>query len=120
MREEADGYLFARANSLPPFDEATAWKSDIPKGSRVIVFGADRLGVDVVHSILWYQDYKLVSWVDEQSERLGYPVRSLGDFSDMEYDFILIVSRSKEVYEDRKAVLLKSGIDENRIRWQAK
>lgn len=120
LREDADGYLFAKANALPPFDAATAWKADIPKGSRVIVFGADRLGVDVVHSILWYQDYKLVSWVDEQSASLGYPVRSLADLSEAEYDFILIVSRSKGVYEDRKVVLLKSGIDENRIRWQAK
>ena len=120
LSEEADGYLFAKANSLPPFDEATAWKSDIPKGSRVIVFGADRLGVDVVHSILWYQDYKLASWVDEQFEHLGYPIRSVEDLNGMNYDFVLIVSRSKEVYENRKAVLVKSGIDENRIRWQAK
>ena len=120
LGEDADGYLFAKANHLPPFDEATAWKADIPKGSSVVVFGADRLGVDVVHSILWNQDYTLVSWVDEQFEILGYPVKSFKDLSGMEYDFILIVSRSKEVYENRKAFLLKSGVNENRIRWQAK
>ena len=132
--EDADGYLFAKMNGLPPFDEAAAWKRNIKRGSRIVVYGADRLGVDVVHTILWNQDYRLVSWVDDQYEDLGYPVRSpeeLGNrdacgkddvawkaISDSDYDFVLVVSRSKGIFEKRKTRLMDIGIDESRIRWQ--
>ena len=135
----------------------------IPRGSRLVVYGGDRLGVDVVHSILWNQDYKLVSWVDDQYETLGYPVRSPeelrgGDddetfdcglsgsealdigasgsadydseasgieayadrkgIMDTEYDFILIVSRSRNIFEKRRSELLDMGVNEAKIRWQ--
>ena len=35
-----------------------------------------------------------------------------------EYDFVLIVSRSKEIYQRRKRLLINKGIAENKIRWQ--
>ena len=118
LREEADGYLFAKMNGLPPFDEAISWKKRIERGSRLVVYGADRLGVEVVHSILWNQDYKLVSWVDDQFESLGYPVGSPEEIKGEEYDFILVVSRSGDIFERRKNWLIDIGIDESRIRWQ--
>lgn len=138
LKEEADGYLFAKQHQLAPFDEAVSWKTRIPKGSRLVVYGADRLGVDVIHSILWNQDYKLVSWTDEQYESLGFPVTSpeilnerllenmMSEVSNLtqvrlhsfEYDFILIVSRSQEIFDTRKKMLMRMGIAEDKIRWQ--
>ena len=118
LREDADGYLFSKIRRLPPFDETVVWKKRIESGSRLVVYGADRLGVDVVHSILWNQDYKLISWVDDQYESIGYPVRSPEKIKGGGYDFILIVSRSKDIFERRKSFLINIGIDEKRIRWQ--
>ena len=115
---EPEEYLFRKMNGMPPFDEAKAWKNGLPRGSRLVVYGADRLGVDVVHSILWNQDYKLTAWVDEQYESLGYPVQSPDMIKGMEYDYILIVSRSKENYERIRSMLEGRGIVTEKLRWQ--
>ena len=139
LHEKADGYLFAKEHHLSPFNEAIAWKSGIPKGSRLVVYGADRFGVDVIHSILWNQDYKLTAWIDEQYESLGYPLRSPEELYEKSaadtgsviisrtgqerlpesaYDFILIVSGSRKVFERRRMTLINMGVSEDRIRWQ--
>ncbi len=120
LNEEPEGYLFKKLHNLPPFDGAVSWKDSVPKGSRIIVYGADRLGVDVVHSILWYQDYKLVSWVDDQYDILGYPVLSPETVLNKEYDLILIVSGSSEVFRKRSSELINKGIDPGRIKWQGR
>ncbi len=120
LTEEPGEYLFKKLNQMPPFDEAVSWKRDIPKGSRLIVYGADRLGVDIVHSILWNQDYKLLSWVDDQYDSLGYPVASPEVIKDFQFDYILIVSRSEEVFREKLRMLLGKGFEREKIRWQGR
>lgn len=110
-------YLYRKLRKEPPFDRAVAWKKRIPEKSRLILYGADRMGVDVFHSILWDQDYKVVAWVDKQFKELGYPVLSPEVIKENPFDYILVTNASEQIYDSIRSSLIDQGIEEDRIRW---
>ena len=117
MNASAEEYLLRQLKKEPPFDISVAWKKGIPSGSRLILYGADRMGVSVLNAILWDQDYKVIAWVDPQYEALGYPVVSPEVISNSDYDLILVTNISELVFEKVKKELAGKGTDIAKIRW---
>ncbi len=112
-------YLFRKLYKESPFDLSTAWKRKVPQKSRLVLYGADRLGVDVFYSILWNLDYEVAAWVDPQYEKLGYPVMAPQEIKDLEYDFVLVTSTSERVYNKARDLLKTYGADEAKVLWIA-
>lgn len=105
------GYLFKKNMGLPPFDKAVAWKNAVPENSEVAIWGADRLGTDVFYSIFWNRDYRPVIWVDAQYEEMGYPIRNPEELKEVTFDYILIIAKSDEHWNDIVQRLKDIGID---------
>ncbi len=117
MNYPPEEYLIRKLKKEAPFDLSIAWKKRITPGSRLILYGADRLGVGVFYSILWEQDYSVVAWVDQQFEQLGYPVLSPDEIKCLKYDYILITNASALKYKSIKNELTKKGTELDKIKW---
>ena len=110
-------YLVRKLKKKAPFNTSVAWKKNIPEGARLILYGADRMGVDVLHGILWEQDYRVVAWVDPQYKNHGYPIMSPEIIMTLDYDYILITNASESVYEAVKNELDAIGAEPRKIKW---
>ncbi len=117
LNVSSEEYLLRQLKKEPPFDISVAWKKSIPSGSRLILYGADRMGVSVLNAVLWDQDYKVIAWADPQYEALGYPVVSPDVIDNSDYDYILVTNTSELVFEKVRKELIRKGTDTAKIRW---
>lgn len=114
-KEPLEEYLFCRMRKQFPFDETVSWKKTIPSGTRIVLYGADRNGLDVFHTIFWNLDYEVVLWVDEAHEKLGFPISAPEEIADVETDYVLITYLSKPLQEAALSELVKLGIDADKV-----
>lgn len=71
----------------------------IRKGSKVIVYGAGRMGQSVVQALSYSKDYSVVSFCDKNTTlSLGnIPVTSSAKIKDVDYDFLLIAVLNPDI-----------------------
>lgn len=98
---------------VPPF-------SDLECGSRVILYGAGRVGVDYYRHIYRWGLLKLVLWVDKAGleHNKPYPVVSPEKIDDCEYDYIIIAVKQKGLADEIKKELAERGIINEKILWR--
>lgn len=113
----AEEYLFRKLNKKTPFDRAVSWKDRIPKKSRIILYGADRMGVDVFYAIMWERDYAIAAWVDNQYEDMGYPIMPIESIVKCDYDYILVTNVSETVYRKALQDVAGLGIETDKVKW---
>ncbi len=96
---------------LYPFPKAV-------KGSKIIVYGAGRIGYSLMGYLAKSKDYDVVLWVDRNQERCavpGYTISSIDNVFETEYDYIVIAILHADIAEKIKKDLMLKGISEEKI-----
>ena len=90
----------------------------IPLGSRVILYGAGLIGKVFYWQIERSQYCKLVSWVDQDYERLakqGFSVQSPQQIHQMDYDYVVIANGKKKTQKEIETNLIRQGVRKEQI-----
>lgn len=117
INSSPSGFLFRKLKKQKPFDKVVSWKKYIPENSKIALWGADRMGTDVFHNILWERDYKMSIWVDNQFEEIGYPVKSPKKLLNSDFDYVLVCANSKLQWMSIFNILTDMGIKKEKIIW---
>lgn len=99
---------------IPPF-------SDLKGGSRVVLYGAGRVGIDYYRHICRLGVLELILWVDKASQKYQeyYPVVSPKKIDECMYDYIIIAVNRKELADEIRMELTERGITKEKILWRA-
>lgn len=94
--------------------------SYIPRGSRIIIYGAGYVGQEYYAqcSMSGYAD--IVKWIDRDYVKYSkrYRVESTDfDYSGVEFDYILIALSKRAVVDKVKGFLLEHGVPTDKIIW---
>lgn len=88
----------------------------IKRSSRLILYGAGKVGKAYYKQLLLTQFCTLVAWVDQQGSQVDSNVCLPREIVYMEYDYLLIAINSKEtVSEVRHFLVDECAVDENKI-----
>lgn len=91
------------------------------QGKRVVLYGADKLGVTYMRQIREWNICEVRMWVDENWEyyrREGKDVYSDKKLLSEEYDYILLAVSGKQEAEKIIQALVSNGIESEKILWK--
>ncbi len=94
---------------------------DIKKGSRIVLYGASKVGRDYYRQVCRKQILEMVLWVDKEWETLAAfhaPVVSPARMKESEYDYVIIAVRSKKIADEIRGELNKNGVADEKILWE--
>lgn len=93
---------------------------DFPKGCRIVLYGAGKVGESYYRQILRNQDICLVAWVDQKYINYEqWDVKSPDILKSMEYDTIIIAVKYKDLAEKiGKEIIDKYNCDASKIIWE--
>ncbi len=88
-------------------------------GKRIALYGAGVVGEDY-YLYMSRMENEPVIWVDKQYEKYQekYPVRSVAELGETEYDVLMIAVKDRELAENIKCELISRGIEEIKILWK--
>lgn len=92
--------------------------SNVKKGSNIVIYGAGKLGYRIVEALAKNNDYNIIAWVDQNTNRFAvrnYKIVGIDDIQKVEYDFILIAILDCNIVKTVKQTLLGKGIPEKKI-----
>lgn len=94
----------------------------IKYGSKIILYGAGKVGNYYYNQITATKYCELKLWVDQNHEKLRkvykIPVQSPDNIHLEEYDFILVAVEEEEVYLEIRSYLFSKGVQENKVIWE--
>ncbi len=90
--------------------------------SRVVVYGAGLVGVNLVRYILEESPTELVAWIDRnyqqmEGENSWIHIESPDSITKKEFDYVLLAIASSRTAEAMRLKMLQIGVDDNKIRW---
>ena len=91
-----------------------------PEGSRIVIYGAGNVGRTIYRQAMHDGYVRIEGIVDRGAdgmEAIDMPVRPLKAILGMEYDYVLIAIRSRDVANDVKKDLIGMGIPEEKVKW---
>lgn len=94
--------------------------SKVPKGSRIVLYGAGDIGSDYYVQFERTKDYVLAAWADKNYKNLnqkGRRVISPETIMDFEFDYIIIAVMDRDTADNIKNQLIKKGVEEEKIIW---
>ncbi len=94
---------------------------ELEKDSKIILYGAGRVGTDYYRQIFRRKLANLVLWVDKSWKELKNdytPVSSLEEIMVNEYDFVIIAVTKKELADEIRRELIQKGVAEEKILWR--
>lgn len=105
---EARPYPAAMPNSLLP--------ASVPKGSRVVIYGAGQIGKELVRQVEQNHCCQIVMWVDQyfDNQCIMSP-NSLLNVRQDQYDVVVLATRNPFYGKEMKSNLLEMGIKETCI-----
>lgn len=89
------------------------------EGKKIILYGSGAVGRDYDKQ-LRHSTYTVVGWVDKNYEYMrknGWPIISVEEMKDIQYDIILVAVKKIELYNEIKKELIKKGIAKELIIW---
>lgn len=92
---------------------AKCWRfpvESISPDSRIVLYGAGKVGKDFYDFIQKTRYCQLIAWVDAEWEKIGQPVVSLEQIRNLKYDKIIIAIYQKEMAEQIRMELVNKGI----------
>lgn len=92
----------------------------IPKGSKVILYGAGNVGTDYYHYMQETDDCRIAAWVDAEARNhrnRGKDVSDVDAVLGLEYDVILIAVANETAARSIRGELRMRGIPDGRIVW---
>lgn len=96
------------------------WLEQIPKGSKIVLYGAGELGEKYCKQLCTRPDVDMLACVDPKYEMLSrndFPVCSPLLLPSLEYDFIVITIKNPSKAEEVRKELQDRGISQNKIIW---
>ncbi|NBI73645.1 hypothetical protein D3Z50_22025, partial [Clostridiaceae bacterium] len=90
----------------------------VKKGSRVAVYGAGTVGVQLVKIIDRSEDYELACWADSYSGgRMleGHMVQGMQELLEAEFDHVAIAVLDRDIVDEIERSLLECGIPVEKI-----
>lgn len=93
----------------------------VPKGSRVILYGAGDIGTNYYYYIKESGVCQVSAWVDAAADNYrdtGKDVRNIETIFQIEYDFLLIAVMAKKTAESIRMELCKRGVSKSKILWE--
>lgn len=110
-------YMFDKIKRAGHFAETVDWKRRIPVGSRILLYGAGKIGKELFCDLIRDKDYRLAGWTDQKYKEIGYPVIGIDEALRQEYDDILVSIESPVVAEKIKEDLIKRRVSPDQIIW---
>lgn len=92
----------------------------IPKDSRVLIYGAGRVGTDYYRYVKETELYNLVGWSDKRADAYraqNVKVQKIDDFKDIDFDYVVISVLHENVADEIRKELLKKNIPAEKIVW---
>lgn len=92
----------------------------IPKGSRIIIYGAGKVGKNYYNQLISGNYAEVTGWVDRDYEayaKAGYNVCGPEELSGLQYDLILIAIEDGDTAAKIKDGICSKGISEEKIIW---
>lgn len=92
----------------------------IPKGSKVILYGAGIVGTSFYECLRGEQYAEVAAWVDKNyaKQELIYPVKSPDVIEKTAFDFAVIAIESEPVAQEIRRELVNRGVPEEKIIWE--
>lgn len=103
--------LKKQINYLYPFPK-------VKKGSRIVVYGAGRMGYSLMKYLIQSKDYQVVLWVDQNMELPSFPEYGISPVADIlqnDFDYIVIAVMYAKISNEIKETLVNVGISEEKI-----
>ena len=88
--------------------------AEVPMGSRIVIYGAGKVGTECYEVQNKLGVYDIVAWVDREGERIRADVRFPDVLSECDFDYIIIAVESKKVYSEICAELDKKGLSKSK------
>lgn len=95
--------------------------SDLNRTSKIVIYGAGKIGVAYYRQIHFRKLANMVLWVDKNWENYQdsyMPVSSPDSIKDCEYDYLIIAVKKKELADEIRQELIQQGIEDKRILWR--
>ena len=95
--------------------------SELESGSRIILYGAGAVGLRYYQQIYRQRLLQLVLWVDKKGKResgTAMPISAPEEIGEVEYDYLVIAVKKKELAEEIRKELTGKGIQEEKILWR--
>lgn len=91
----------------------------VKKHSRVIIYGAGSIGINIISYLNSVSDYKIVMWID--SEMVGKKIgeRRIGSVEEiigLQYDYIILATNRTKYIGEMRNNLKQFGIQDKKIR----
>jgi glycosyltransferase involved in cell wall biosynthesis len=90
----------------------------VVNGSRIIVYGAGELGVNMVNAIECDNRHKVVAWVDKNprnNRKSTHKVESISEIEKNTYDFIVVAILVSQISMQVKRNLVNMGVDKDKV-----
>lgn len=90
----------------------------VKKGSRIVLYGAGAVGIQLYNYILSNQCCHIVYWADKNyASFTDLSVKNPREIVNLDFDYLIIAIFSRDAYVSAKNDLISMGVDENKIRW---
>lgn len=99
------------------FEEAYIFPFDkVSKGSRIVIYGAGRVGQTFYNQLLKLEYCQIVGWVDRDADIYGREeITSVDSLQRMAFDYIVIAIEAKKTTDIVKKQLCDIGVKETKI-----
>ncbi len=87
----------------------------IPDGSRLLIYGAGKNGKEMYARLLAYDNWEVCGWVDQNNQKLGYPIQGVDRLERRDFDYVLIAIQDRETFGILKDKMIQRGIAADRI-----
>lgn len=92
--------------------------SPVKNGSKIIVYGAGNIGVEMINAIETNKRYEVVAWVDKQKKynpRSDHIIEDISVIEDRIFDYIVIAILVVDISLAVKKELIERGIPDKKI-----
>lgn len=111
MQSNYELLLDQKAEYLYPF-------SKILSGSKIIVYGAGKIGYSLMSYLSKTKKYQVVLWVDRNKQRLtlpGYEIASVEDILKKDFDYIAVAVQNVDIAKKIEELLIHKGVAQSKI-----
>lgn len=90
----------------------------LPEGSRVVIYGAGKVGREYIKYIDNTSKYKLTAWIDQNFTEYGSEVESIQSGLRKAFDYVVIAIVSPDIAQEIRENLKRTGVSEEQIAWR--
>ena len=85
---------------------------------EVVLYGGGDVGRDFFMQLMARADIRLISWVDANYEKIGYPLQAPYILKDIKFDLVLVAVSNAKTADKIKDGLSEMGISDKKILWE--